>query len=401
MILVLVFYGSTWVSGSLIQASYRPSDSKKGTTDLEEKLHTNGVSILPKDLDINPADLADHFSIRNASIQVTVETSLDPLLQNYISGLLRRSRVLEAAVVVLNPKDGRILAMVSHEKKEYGKNICLKADFPAASLFKIVSAAAAIESAGFTPNRTVFFQGRKHTLYKKQLQNKNGKYTSRTSFRKAFASSINSVFGKLGIYDLGQKILADYADKFFFNRTIPFDLPVSKSTIYVPNDDFGLAEIASGFNKKTLISPLHAALLASAVANDGIVVTPRLVESISDESGKILYMSNESILTSPISRVTAKYLKVLMRDTVLYGTCRKSFLRLRRKKILRDVELGAKTGTINDEMDKLKYEWLTAYAIPTNGKKTMCIAVLAIHGKTLGVRASDLGRYIIKYYLTS
>jgi hypothetical protein len=51
----------------------------------------------------------------------------------------------------------------------------------------------------------------------------------------------------MGIYDLGQEALTDYADRFFFNRSIPFDYPMTSSTIDVPENGFGLAEIASGF----------------------------------------------------------------------------------------------------------------------------------------------------------
>ena len=90
-----------------------------------------------------------------------------------------------------------------------------------------------------------------------------------TTFRKAFAASNNSVFGKIGIYDLGQQTLNRYAERFRFNSQIPFDLPVEISAITVPEDDFGLAEIASGFNKTTLLSPLHAALLSSVAVNTG------------------------------------------------------------------------------------------------------------------------------------
>jgi hypothetical protein len=63
--------------------------------------------------------------------------------------------------------------------------------------------------------------------------------------------------------------------------------------------------------------------------------------------------------------------------------------------------VGGKTGTINDEIDRFKYDWLTAYAIPRNKAKGICIAVLSVHGEKLGIRANELGRYIINYHVTS
>jgi cell division protein FtsI/penicillin-binding protein 2 len=264
-----------------------------------------------------------------------------------------------------------------------------------------VAAGAALECAGYRPNKHVYYRGKRHTLYKSQLRKKTGRYTVQTSFRKAFASSINPVFGKLGIYDLGQSALEDYAGRFLFNHTIPFDFPVEMSTIQVPEDNFGLAEIASGFNKKTLISPLHAALLASVAANSGVMVSPWLIEHVTNESGECIYKWKPTRLCSPINRRVAKDLKCLMRDTVVYGTCRKSFRPLRRKRAFKKFEFGAKTGTINDEKDQFKYDWLTAYALPGKGNSGICLSVLSIHGEKLGIRAGELGRYIINYYLSS
>jgi len=191
------------------------------------------------------------------------------------------------------------------------------------------------------------------------------------------------------------------AERFLFNQPIPFDLPVAESFVHVPDDNFGLAEIATGFNKKTTISPIHAALLSSAVVNNGVMMKPWLVKRISQENGEILYKNKPAKLTRSISRNTASKLKILMKDTVEYGTCRKYFRSLRRKKTFKNMELGAKTGTVNDETDQFKYDWLTAYVLPPNGAKGICIAVLGIHGKKLGIRAKKLARNIINHYFSS
>ena len=398
LVLFFVCLAGVWISAYRSQAGIPPEDAKKQFVDFRESLDERK---LLNELDLDPSNITDNFTLKRGEDHFTIKSTLDPSLKKYIRRLLKRSRTLQAAVVVLDRNDGRILAMESYQKDGESKDLCLKADFPAASLFKIVAAAAALESAGFRPNKDVYYRGRRHTLYKSQLKKKIGKYTLKTSFKKAFASSINPVFGKLGIYELGQNVLADYAERFLFNHSIPFDFPVEMSLIEVPDDNFGLAEIASGFNKKTLISPLHAALLASVVANKGVMVSPWVIDHVKNESGEIVYRRKPTRLTSPVSRRVAKDLKTLMRDTVLSGTCRKSFRPLRRKRALKNVEFGAKTGTINDEKDRFKYDWLAAYAIPKNGEKAICISVLSIHGEKLGIRSSELARYIINYYLTS
>ncbi len=401
LIVVLVVYSGSWISGYLGEASHRSPELTEVADSPPRKISKADLPGFLKGVDLCSSQPQSHLIADQGGARLRVESSIDPGLQDYITNLLARSKTIKAAVVALRPEDGRVLAMVHYDNGGDGRNLCLKADFPAASLFKIVSAAAAFESAGLTPDSPVYFTGRRYTLYKSQLREKRGRYATKTSLKKAFASSINSVFGKIGIYQLGQERIADSASKFFFNRTIPFDLPVAKSTVQVPDENFALAEIASGFNKRTLISPLHAAILASAVANDGIMMRPWLIKSVSNEEGDVLFECKPVVLGSPISKETARDLRVLMQETVINGTCRKSFRRVRRRKSFRDVEFGAKTGSINDEMGRFKYDWLAAYAIPPNGDKAICIAVLGVHGERLGIRASELGRDIISYYLKS
>ena len=395
----LLFFPIPWFSneagrkGDALSAVTAPMES---TNVVSKKLLIRKV----QDLNLDPSHIENRFTLNKEGVPLIVESSLDPGLQSFILDLLEKSQTVKAAVVVMRPDDGRILAMVSFDSEQTGESLCLKADYPAASLFKIVSAAAALESAGFSPEKSVSFVGRKHTLYKNQLKNRKSKYAATMTFKRAFASSINPVFGKLGIY-VGRDLLTESAEKFFFDRSIPFDFPVGKSEIFVPEDDFGLAELATGFNKRTTISPLHAALLASAVVNGGVMMKPWLVKRIVNEDGQVLYENRESRMGVSISPETARELRILMKDTVLHGTCKKAFRRERRRKVYKGVELGAKTGTINDESDQFKYDWLTAYVVPPGKRKGICIAVLGIHGKTLGMRANRIGRNIIRYYLSS
>jgi len=332
---------------------------------------------------------------------IKVETSIDQRLSDYINNLLNRSRTMEAAVVMLRADNGQILALTGYAENsgKQPETLCLKAEFPAASIFKIVASAAAIEAKGFTPNQTLTYQGGRYTLYKRQLKRKPSKYNNRVSFMSAFSKSINPVFGQIGIYDLGQKIMNDYGERFLFNQDIPFDLPLSSSFLEVPEDDFGLAEIASGFNKSTKISPLHAAMITASIINKGIIMQPWIVSKITNGSDKILYQNEIEVIARPITENTARQLKILMEDTVKHGTCRAAFSGLNRKRSYNPIDLGAKTGTINDLSDQYKIDWLVAYALPNKEGYGVAIAVLAVHGELLGIRAKDIAGSILNYYL--
>ncbi|MFC1868295.1 penicillin-binding transpeptidase domain-containing protein [Thermodesulfobacteriota bacterium] len=402
MVLLSVFFGGSWIFANL-EADQQTSNDVGPVEKSIVKLAKADLPSLLNGLNLEVSPSTGNYMFSKGEIGLIAETSLDTDLQNYIISFLKRSMTYQAAVVALRPDNGQILAMVSSSKngEKEGEDLCINADLPAASLFKIVSAAAAIEARNFTPDRILYYRGGKYTLYKRQLRQDKGRYLTKTSFREAFAGSINPVFGKIGIYDLGRDLIAQYADKFFFNREIPFDLSLAMSSLKVTEDDFELAEIASGFNKRTLLSPLHAVMITSAIANDGIMMEPWIVRNIKDRSGRNLYRAQPSKLASPIKSETARQLKILMGDTVVKGTCRKAFMPLRRKKVFKNIELGAKTGTINDYHDEYKYDWLTAFALPEKGDQGIGIAVLAVHGEKLGIRAKDIARYIINYHFNS
>jgi peptidoglycan glycosyltransferase len=396
--LIIVFLTGPWIFANLSQpSSAHPRDLK--TPEGSSRLSKTEVTNLLVDGTKKVFPLEQKYYIQNNGSLLQVETSIDPELQEYVRKMVDRSSAYRTAVVVLRPDNGQILALANHGdfESQMHDNLCLSSDFPAASLFKIVAAAAAIEARGFTPETTVSFRGPKYTLYKSQLQGKKSRYSRRMTLKEAFGDSVNPFFGKMGIYYLGQTLITEYADKFLFNQPIPFDLPVSVSSIDVPEDDYGLAKIASGFNKRTVISPLHAALMTAAVANGGVMMTPWLVKTITDESGNVLYRAKPSKLASPVTERTADELKVLMEETVLAGTCRKTFRVLERGHLKREVELGAKTGTIKDQLDQHKCEWLTAFALPSNGESGLAIAVLTVHGERRGLRAKDVAKKIINH----
>lgn len=402
MILLVTFlFAGFRISSHWSRADQNPPAANQGTGAPDLKLSRKDLPVFLTDMAGDPLALTDQVVHKNEGGRYIIRTTINAKLQNYIARLQNRSRTFQSAVVVISPYDGRVIAMAGHDTNGNVDNLSLKADYPAASLFKIVSAAAALETAGFTPDKVLYFKGRRHTLYKSQLKLSKGRYNTKTTFRKAFALSNNSIFGKMGIYDLGQNVLAGYAEKFLFNKPIDFDLPLEMSTIEIPADEFGLAEIASGFNKRTLISPLHATLLAAVAANGGEMPTPWLVETIQDDMGKIIYNAAPGVLNSPVNSKTAADLKALMQDAVRYGTSRKAFRKLRRKRLFKKFEMGAKTGTINDRKDRYKYDWLAAYALAPDGRKGICVGILGVHGKILGTRSTELGRAIINYYFSS
>jgi peptidoglycan glycosyltransferase len=139
-------------------------------------------------------------------------------------------------------------------------------------------------------------------------------------------------------------------------------------------------------------------LLAAVPANGGTMPHPWLVDTVVDGNDQVLYHADPGVWSRPLTSDAAKNLTVLMQDAARYGTSRSAFRKLRRKKMFQAFELGAKTGTINDQTDSLKYDWIAAFALAPDGRQRIAVGVLGVHGRILGTRSTELARAIIDYY---
>ncbi|MCP4185848.1 MAG: PbpA, partial [Hyphomicrobiales bacterium] len=225
-----------------------------------------------------------NFHIERQDTTLHVKTSIDTSLQAYMLKKLDRKNSRHIALVALNPTSGEIIMMAGFDKVNPDANTCLNNTYPAASIFKIVTAAAAAEQKGLDSNSKLRFNGSQHTLYKVQLKDRNNRYTNHTTFQAAFAKSINPVFGKLGALSLQQSQLSNYAQAFGFNSAIEFEFPVPASRFNISDTPYHWAEIASGFNRETTLSAIHAALLPTVILNQGKQIDPTIVRQITNGS---------------------------------------------------------------------------------------------------------------------
>jgi peptidoglycan glycosyltransferase len=341
------------------------------------------------------------FDLRNNGILISVQTSIDISLQNYLATKLDRKNSSKIGIVVMDPTDGRILAMVGYDKADPLNNPCMDSSFPAASIFKIVTAAAAIEKCRLDPDSKLHFNGRKHTLYKSQLKETINKYTHTISLKDAFAKSVNPVFGKIGTLCLDKDAFESYAKAIGFYRIIDFEIFLPPSLIVLSNESYPLAEIACGFTRKIRISPVHGALIAATTLNQGRLIAPAIVDRITDKNKDTLYRNRPTIIGQAFSPKTAQALQELMKTTVQSGTVRGTFRKYRKDKIISKLEIGAKTGTINNQTNDLKYDWFVGYASERSGGRKIILSVLVAHEKYIGTRAVQYAIMAFKKYFNS
>lgn len=323
--------------------------------------------------------------------------SLDLVLQKKMEKLFHSYRPDFGAFVALDATTGAVLSIVSYTRDETLGNLNLKATFPAASVFKIVTSAAVLEQANLQPNSLIAFNGGYHTLYRKNVTgNQVNRWTRRITLKEAFAKSVNTVFGKLGIFALKPGQLEAYAERFQFNRNIASDLPVQPGTFVLDQENqWAIAEAASGFNRVALMSPVQGALIAASIINDGVMMEPFLIESVLGEGERPLYHVTPQPLSEVLSKDATVKMRELMRETVRTGTSRGAFRTLYRRRS-DELEVGGKTGSLTGLYPKGKYDWFVGYA--TKGGRKIALAALTINEETWKVKSSVIARTFIEGY---
>jgi peptidoglycan glycosyltransferase len=314
--------------------------------------------------------------------------TLDPRLQARLERSLATYQVPWGATVLLEAGTGRVLALAEHSKAEPGRRgIALSALAPAASIFKIVTAAALLER-GVGPDDEVCYHGGRHRLQPRLLADDPRRDRRCLSLASAFGHSTNVVFAKLADRGLDAAALRATAHRFLFDAEIPFPVAVERSTADIPEDPFGFANAAAGFGAVRL-SPLHAALLGSIVANGGVEVPPVLVDDV--EGGSL---PAAAPATRVVDEVVAAKLAAMMRNTVAEGTARRAFRRAGRA--LRGVEVAGKTGSLADPSPYRDYSWFVGFA-PAE-KPEVVVATVIVNGRLWHARAPQVAREALEAF---
>ena len=252
--------------------------------------------------------------------------TVDPALQKRVKEIFRSHRPSFGAFVAIEPKTGKLLALAEYaHRAQSNPGIWQRASYPAASIFKLITAAGALEKGILDYDSSVSFRGNQYRLGPQKLSS-NSKGERKTNFDDALGKSNNVVFGRVASKLLGSQTLREYSDAFGFNRPIEFDFHLDASRAIIPEESYKLARCGAGFGDVTL-NPLHAVMIAACIANRGAMMRPYLIAEIDHKSGEPLYLAKEEILSKPIVEKTAQDLSRMMQRTVEDGTASKIFHR--------------------------------------------------------------------------
>ncbi|MDW8362762.1 MAG: penicillin-binding transpeptidase domain-containing protein [Myxococcales bacterium] len=328
------------------------------------------------------------------------QLTLDPPLQAHLQTYLARHEVPYASVVAIEPSTGRVLAYVNHSTANpaIATDLALDPTPPAASVFKLVTAAALLE-AGVDPDRRVCYGGGFRRLSPLDLVDDPRRDRHCANLEDAVGSSINAVFAKLALRHLDTARLERHAAAFGFGHALPFDVRTRPSPVRIPDrerEPLEFARAAAGF-WHVHMSPLHGALVASVFAADGRMPRPTMVDRVLDARGRPLHRFEPSVFRQVLSRTTARAVGRMMQATVTRGTSRRAFHDRAGRPRLGSITAAGKTGTLSNPSPYRGYTWWVGFA-PAE-RPSIALAALVVNGPRWRIKASDLACEALRRYL--
>ncbi|MDQ1017871.1 peptidoglycan D,D-transpeptidase FtsI family protein [Streptomyces afghaniensis] len=302
----------------------------------------------------------------------------------------------KGAVVALEPSTGKILALASFPSydpssiagnsskdaeawKKLDKknnpddpmlNRALRETYPPGSTFKVLTAAAALEDGLYTDADQKTKSPLPWTMpgTTTPLKNEGNIPCENATLRAALQYSCNTVFGKIGS-DLGNEKMLEAAKKFGFTEE-QFTPVRSSASVFSDNMNPSQTALSSIGQFNTAATPLQMAMVASAVANNGTLMKPYMVDELQAPNVDTIEKTEPEEMSKPMSAENAQILQSMMETVVEKGTGTNAKIP--------GVKVGGKTGTAQHGVDNSEnpYAWFISYAKGDDGSSPVAVAVV-------------------------
>ena len=340
-------------------------------------------------------------------VHLTIDLSLQRLAGAMLDGMTGSAMLMEVVT-------GRILAMASspaydpsalnavdNESVEAaesawadlsannGRPLLFRATsglYPPGSTFKVVTAAAAID-AGVVNTDTVFEDDGSLEVDGRVIPefNRPDESQSMWTVRDGLAYSLNVVYAQIGL-ELGADRMREYGSRFGLGTSTPFHLDTARGQLANAAADLdrptALADTAFG-QGALLVTPLQMALVIAAIANNGAMMKPLLVDSVRRD-GESIWLPRQERWKRPISRASAERMRSMLYDSVAYGYASEA--------AIEGLTVGAKTGTAESGRDA-PHGWFIGFAGADSPE--LAVAVCLDYGGEGGGRPLQIGRELL------
>lgn len=350
------------------------NSENSGRTGLEYEYNTvlagvNGRTVKTTDRDGNAiaTGSSKYYQPQDGN---SIVTTLDSVIQNYVEEAIdrgmQRTGAEKITCIVMNPKTGDVLAVAatpdydpntpnepdSSSQKAYFDSLSDKKQseylsdmwtidaiskiYEPGSTFKLITAAAALETNHASRNSTCYCPGyidvngtKLNCLFVHGAQ----------SLKKAVGNSCNPALVRVAL-DMGASTFYNYIDLFGFGERTGIDLPGETNSIVKDVDSLGPVDLATtGFGQGIAITPMQLLCAVNSFGNDGVMMKPKLVKKIVDSKGKTVETIKDKEVRQVVSEETADYMREIMEYYVSDAGGSEAYVP--------GYRIGGKTGTAN------------------------------------------------------
>lgn len=326
------------------------------------------------------AHAAGSRKFRSIRPKIPSDTTLSDgeILKMNMKRYFKAKKPVYGSFVAIEPETGKILTLVQYRRGGKIRNPAMTAAFPAASVFKIVSAAAMLQ-AGVSPDTRVCYTGGRRGINSSHLRDRKREKACR-NLDSAFAHSTNAVFAKLASRKLTADSIMEMADRFGFGNTINVGDVTTVSRVRKPGSKLTLARMAAGFSNSSL-SAVHGAVVAAVVANRG-----------KWPSEVTFSKSKEQRSVQVVSPEIADELRKMMTRAVTAGTATRYLARIKSES---GATAAVKTGSLTSkDGSKIWNNWFVGF-YPSD-KPEIAFAVHIGHSWAGGVKAGPAAKFALQ-----
>ncbi len=340
-------------------------------------------------------DLLSNNTTKGGSVRLTIDPDAQDALYEGLSSI---GPGTQGAGVAIEPSTGRILAMVSlptydpnqladhdfsavsdraeelEEREDQPLlNRAIQTRLPPGSTFKVLTAAAAIESGAYAASDSMVPGGATYQLPltrgESGLIDNEGRDcgTGRIPFTQAMGQSCNTSFAAIA-NEVGADQMLETAEGFGFNSEYFDDLPSQAVSVFPEEMDQAQTGQSGIGQFEVAATPLQMAMVAAGIANGGVVMRPYLVDEVRSPELDVLSKTEPEELSRAVSADTAAEVTELMVHTVAEGTAAPA--------VIPGVDVAGKTGTAQSGVDSVPpYAWFTSFAPADDPQVAVAIVI--------------------------
>lgn len=265
---------------------------------------------------------------KEKSVRLTIDSTIQYIAEKGLDDIMKNNKPEGAAIIIMNPKTGEILAMASRpnfDPNDYGKankeaykNRAVVNLYEPGSTFKSLMASAALDAGTWTESKTYKDVGYVQ-VDDRVISNWDDSGMGTVTLKEILKFSINTGMVAIGL-NTGGKILTSYAEKYGFGKQTGIELPgEGEGILFNPDEMSNINTATMAIGQGIAVTPLQMVQAFGAVANHGTMMKPFVIKEIDNPDGSVFKKTEPQEVGQPVSAEVSKIISTIMADEINSG----------------------------------------------------------------------------------